>query len=184
MANFKIVTNLDLSGNEIIDVVQITRSDYSKVNPGLDLVIKAGSDAVGDADVRGGALQFYSGSGGTGQANGNLEWNHPLHSMILSDESLAVTLADKPIEVNTGTGTLAQLAKVHKCIRVLASDIGYTFDEIKLLVKDRAGLVTRRAIKGKEYMDWKSFGNCSREDLNLAIQACIEIGDDVGSNLR
>jgi len=94
------------------------------------------------------------------------------------------TVVDVFMEVNTGTGTLAQLAKVHKCIRVLASDIGYTFDEIKLLVKDRAGLVTRRSVKDKEYMDWKSFGNCSSEELNLAIQACIEIGDEVGSNLR
>ena len=94
------------------------------------------------------------------------------------------TVVDVFMEVNTGTGTLAQLAKVHKCIRVLASDIGYTFDEVKMLVKDRAGLVTSRTIEGKEYMDWKSFGNCSMEDLNLAIQACIEIGDEVGSNLR
>lgn len=94
------------------------------------------------------------------------------------------TIIDVFMEVNTGTGTLAQLAKVHKCIRVLANDIGYTFEEVKILVKERAGLVTMRTIEGKEYMDWKSFGNASRDDLNLAIQACIEIGDEVGSNLR
>lgn len=93
-------------------------------------------------------------------------------------------VVDVLFEINEGTGTLAQLAKVHKCIRVLAQDLGYTFEEVKLLIKDRAGLVTKRTIENKVYFDWKSFGNCSMEDLNLAIQACIELGDEVGSNLR
>lgn len=94
------------------------------------------------------------------------------------------TIIDVYMEVNIGTGTLGQLAKVHKCIRVLALDLGYTFEDVKLLVKEKAGLVHKRTIEGKEYLDWKSFGNCSSDDLNLAIQACIEIGDTVGSNLR
>jgi len=88
------------------------------------------------------------------------------------------------MEANNGNGSLAQLAKVHKCIRVLASDLGYTFEDVKLLVKDKAGLVIKRKIDDKMYNDWKSFADCSLEELNLAIQACIELGDFVGSNLR
>jgi len=88
------------------------------------------------------------------------------------------------MEATNGDGTLAQLAKVHKCIRVLASDLGYTFEDVKLLVKDKAGLVIKRKVNDKTYNDWKSFADCSIEDLNLAIQACIDLGDFVGSNLR
>jgi len=94
------------------------------------------------------------------------------------------TVLDIFIEINSGDGTLSQLAKVHKCIRVLASQSGNTFDDIKMVIKDRAGLVVRRSVLNKEYMDWKSFANCSRDDLNLAIQACIDLGDTMGLNLR
>lgn len=94
------------------------------------------------------------------------------------------TMVDLFMEINTGDGTLAQLAKVHKCIRVLANHAGYNFDDMKLAVKDKSGLVVMRTVIGKEYLDWKSFRDCSREDLNLAIQACIDIGDDMGVNLR
>lgn len=88
------------------------------------------------------------------------------------------------MEATSGNGTLAQLAKVHKCIRVLASDLGYSFEDVKLLVKDKAGLVIKRNVNDKTYNDWKSFADCSLEELNLAIQASIELGDFVGSNLR
>jgi len=88
------------------------------------------------------------------------------------------------MEIDTGTVTLAQLAKVHKCIRILASDLGYDFEDVKILIKDKAGLVIKRTVEGKDYMDWKSFGQCSKEEINLAIQACITLGDMVGSNLR
>jgi len=87
------------------------------------------------------------------------------------------------IEATNGNGTLAQLAKVHKCIRVLASDLGYSFEDVKFLVKDKAGLVIKRNVGDNVYNDWKSFADCSVEDLNLAIQACIDLGDFVGSNL-
>ena len=88
------------------------------------------------------------------------------------------------MEINSGDGTLSQLAKVHKCIRVIANQSGNSFDDIKMVIKDHAGLVVRRSVLNKEYMDWKSFGDCSRDDLNLAIQACIELGDTMTLNLR
>ena len=58
----------------------------------------------------------------------------------------------------------AQLAKVHACIRELAKESGYTFEEMKSVIKEHAGLAG------------KSFGECSKSDLMLAIEACIEIG--------
>jgi len=88
------------------------------------------------------------------------------------------------MELTDASKSLAQLAKVHKCIRVLANEIGYTFEEMKLAVKDRAGLYLSVTIDDKEYQDWKSFGTCSIEEINLDIQACIEIGDTVNTNLR
>lgn len=88
------------------------------------------------------------------------------------------------MEINNADGTLAQLAKVHKCIRILASHTGHSFEDIKLVIKDRSGLLIKRTVMDKEYIDWKSFGDCSRDELNLAIQACVDMGDDVGLNLR
>ena len=61
----------------------------------------------------------------------------------------------------------------------LATHIGETVENLKLLVKDRAGLCIAREVAGKEYFLAKSFGDCSKEELSLAIQAVIEIGEDV-----
>tara|TARA_R110002153_G_scaffold179359_1_gene332740 strand:+ start:1168 stop:1551 length:384 start_codon:yes stop_codon:yes gene_type:complete len=84
------------------------------------------------------------------------------------------------IGVTTDKGSNPQLARIHAMIRQLANDIGYTFEEIKLQVKRKAGLCfTRNKV---EYC--KSFADCDKDDLNLAIQACIEIGDFSGVQLR
>jgi len=76
-------------------------------------------------------------------------------------------------------GTLPQLAKLHVMIKALATHIGETPDNIKLLVKDKAGLCIAREVSGKEYFLAKSFAECSRDELSLAIQAAIQIGEEV-----
>lgn len=76
--------------------------------------------------------------------------------------------------------TLAQLAKVHACIRLLAKESGYTFAEMKQLVKKEAGL-TYPGFEGETV--YKSFGDCSIEEVMLAIEACIEIGYNYNLNL-
>lgn len=58
----------------------------------------------------------------------------------------------------------AQLAKVHACIREMAKESGYTFDEMKCVIKDATGLSN------------KSFADCSKDELMLAIESCIQIG--------
>ena len=82
-------------------------------------------------------------------------------------------------EMQHDDGTLPQLAKIHVLIKQLATHIGETVENMKILVKDRAGLCIAREVAGKEYFLAKSFAECSREELSLAIQAAIEIGEEV-----
>lgn len=82
-------------------------------------------------------------------------------------------------EVEEDDGTLAQLAKLHAMIRELALHIGESFEDMKLLVKDRAGLCLEKKLSGKEYFVCKSFGDCSRDELSLAITAAIQIGEQI-----
>lgn len=89
------------------------------------------------------------------------------------------TIVESFYEIQHDDGTLPQLAKLHVIIRQLAAHIGETVENMKLLVKDRAGLCIAREVSGKEYFLAKSFGECSREELSLAIQAAIEIGEEV-----
>jgi len=70
--------------------------------------------------------------------------------------------------------TIGQLAKVHACIRDLARFTGHTFEEMKDIVKQKAGLYDPAS---KQY---KSFAECSKTELSDAIQICIEIGNTVG----
>jgi hypothetical protein len=72
--------------------------------------------------------------------------------------------------------SLAQLAKLYKCIRTIALESGYTFNEVKYLVKDNSGLV----INDEPF----SFENCSVADINIAIQTSIEIGRMFNLNLE
>ena len=82
-------------------------------------------------------------------------------------------------ELQHDDGTLPQLAKLHAMIKQLATHIGETAENMKLLIKDRAGLCIAREVSGREYFLAKSFGDCSKEELSLAIQAAIEIGEEV-----
>ena len=72
-----------------------------------------------------------------------------------------------------------QLSKLHVCIRELAKETGDEFEVMKKLVKSRAGL--QIDIEQDKY---KSFANCSKEELSMAIQACLSIGDLIGCNLH
>ena len=84
------------------------------------------------------------------------------------------------IGVQDGKGSNPQLARIHAMIREIANELGYTFEETKLQVKRKAGLCFVR--NNKEYC--KSFGKCDKDELNLAIQAALEIGDFSGMQLR
>jgi hypothetical protein len=86
-------------------------------------------------------------------------------------------------EATHDDGTLPQLAKLHVMIKHLALHIGETVENVKLLVKDKAGLCIAREVAGREYFLAKSFAECSKDELSLAIQAAIEIGQQVNYHL-
>lgn len=75
--------------------------------------------------------------------------------------------------------SVAQLAKVHACIRELAKESGYTFEEMKVLIKERSGL----CYDAGDATLCKSFADCSKDELALAIEACIEVGKLYNINL-
>ena len=79
-------------------------------------------------------------------------------------------------EVQNEDASYAQISKVHKHIRELANYTGDSFEDMKLQVKLRAGLCTDT--------NCKSFSECSKEELSMAIRASIEIGDLVNFNLH
>ena len=84
------------------------------------------------------------------------------------------------VSISGDNGTNAQIAKIHVMIRQLANEIGYSFGEMKLQIKRKAGLCFNN--KGEEYC--KSFGDCSKDELSSVIQEILELGDEFGSNLR
>jgi len=114
--------------------------------------------------------------------NGRLEFSSlaisKQHEVFVSEVPDG-TIVEFFFEVQQDDGTLPQLAKLHAMIRELALHIGEPFEDMKLLVKDKAGLCLAREVAGKEYFLAKSFGECSREELALAIQAAINIGISV-----
>ena len=114
--------------------------------------------------------------------NGNLV--HINESTKISYQLFLDKLQDgQEVEVFMGltsdNGSLAQLAKVHACIRELAKECGYTFDEMKFIVKKHSGLCYDGG--GAEYC--KSFKECNKEELAMAIESAIELGRDLNINL-
>jgi hypothetical protein len=68
--------------------------------------------------------------------------------------------------------SVGQLAKVHACIDELSKYLGYEREELKDMVKHKAGLIN-------EDCTYKSFAECSKEELSRAIEAVIKIGEAV-----
>jgi len=114
--------------------------------------------------------------------NGRLEFSSlavsKQHEVFVSDVPDG-TIVEFFFEVQHDDGTIPQLAKLHAMIRELSLHVGEPFEDMKILVKDKAGLCLARQVSGKEYFLAKSFGECSREELSLAIQAAIDIGISV-----
>ena len=87
-------------------------------------------------------------------------------------------------DINKDTGSLAQLAKIHKCIKEISMETGHTTCEVKLEVKRRSGLAMKYNSKGNTKTEYKSFSLCSKEELGLVIETIILIGDYLGVNFR
>ena len=87
------------------------------------------------------------------------------------------------ISIKGKSGSYAQISKIHVCIREMAKESGYTFDEMKKLVKKQAGLCFDVNDEGKQLEMCKSFAECSSDELSQAVKACIEIGAKYNINL-
>lgn len=98
---FKIVNNLDLSGNKLIDVSEIYRGNYDLASVNNHLTIKAGSDPAGLPDTVGGTLYLYSGKGAS--ANGAIE-------LRTADSGYGITLASNTKASITTNNTDIELA--------------------------------------------------------------------------
>jgi hypothetical protein len=107
--------------------------------------------------------------------NGKLVFNNTKDKLayeLFVDKINEGQIVEMYIDLANVDHSKAQLAKVHACIRELAKESGYTFEEMKLLVKKSAGL----CIEAEGILECKSFAECSKDEIALAIEACIEIG--------
>lgn len=87
-------------------------------------------------------------------------------------------------DADTDDGSLAQIAKIKACIREIAKETGDTFEDTQLEIKKASGLCVIKEIEGEKYMICKSFGDCSKADLSLAIQTIIERGKFLSLNFQ
>lgn len=85
-------------------------------------------------------------------------------------------LVEVTYELKHQDGTNAQMKKLHASIRAIAAETGAEFEDMKLVVKTRAGLIVGDNIK--------SFADCSKDELSKCIQECIAVGDIVNVNLH
>src|ERR1035437_2313862 len=76
-------------------------------------------------------------------------------------------------EIYDDTGTNLQISKLKVGIRQLAADLGEEFKDMQDQIKSRSNLITPTT-----HLDgiYKSFGDCSVDELSSAIQAMINIG--------
>lgn len=83
-------------------------------------------------------------------------------------------------EANLSDGTYTQISKIKVCIRELAKEIGDTFEDVEREIKTASGLSSE--VNGE--IEYKSFADCSKDELSLTIQTLIQRGDFVNINFR
>lgn len=87
------------------------------------------------------------------------------------------TLIQVTYEELSTDGTYAQISKLQACTRELSKHLGYSHEEVKDIVKHKADLYTPEG-------ELKSFADCSKEELSLAIQAALDLGEQVDFPLQ
>jgi hypothetical protein len=75
--------------------------------------------------------------------------------------------------VDNSHATAGQLAKIHAMLNELAKHTGYTLDEMKDIIKVKAGFVDPASF------DVKSFKDASKEEMSNIIQECIILGQSM-----
>jgi len=84
------------------------------------------------------------------------------------------------ISVESRNNSLSQLAFVHAMIRDIAREMGDSFESVKLMIKEKAGLLLRTKNDVYEI----SFADCCVDDLSSVIETSIQIGEDLGIDFR
>ncbi len=92
----------------------------------------------------------------------------------LLEEGARVEVTYEPLH---GNASYAQLSKIHKCIREISRETGNTFEQVKTEVKRKAGLFSTED-------KYKSFADCSKEEVDTAINTALDIADLFGINLH
>jgi hypothetical protein len=87
------------------------------------------------------------------------------------------------ISVKGQKASAAQISKIHTCIRVIAMDLGYSFEDLKVLVKEKAGLCYTVEDEQSTKVVCKSFADCNITEMSLAIEACNQIAEEQGIKL-
>ncbi len=80
-------------------------------------------------------------------------------------------------EVINDDASYGQLSKIHACIRELSRETGHSPEEIKMFIKQKAGLYSKPG-------ELRSFANCSKKEMSSAIEATIQLGDELNVNLN
>jgi Lon-like ATP-dependent protease len=91
-----------------------------------------------------------------GRVNGLAVFGDGSAGSIIPIEAAVSPSANKSEGRVIATGKLGEIAK----------EAGYTFDEMKLIIKKASGI------------EGKSFAECSKDELMLSIEACIQIGKE------
>lgn len=87
------------------------------------------------------------------------------------------------INIKGQKASVAQISKIHTCIRVIAMDLGYSFEDLKVLVKEKAGLCYTVEDEKSIKVVCKSFADCNINEMSLAIEACNQIAEEQGIKL-
>jgi hypothetical protein len=74
-------------------------------------------------------------------------------------------------------GTLAQIAKIHASIREISYELGFSFEDMKIIIKEKSGLCYEVNDGKERKVICKSFADCSLEEISLAIESCNEIAE-------
>jgi hypothetical protein len=71
----------------------------------------------------------------------------------------------------------AQISKLHASIRQIAFELGNSFDDIKSIIKIKTGLIHQDTVG--EVIE-KSFADCTKEEISLAIETCQTLANEQG----
>lgn len=81
------------------------------------------------------------------------------------------------VDFSDDLGRLSQIAKLKSGIREIARETGETFITIEHVIKKEAGLYDEIS------QEYKSFGNCSIQQLSDAIQVLLEKAEFTGTKI-